>query len=119
MSDLCMNQKTICLLQKEKTNLTFLFTFVMENSTLTEKTSRLPAQLPHQRMIGFLCLLKFQALSLILLMQKLPIISQLITGLFGMLTESKTSELTMMSMLLNSKTYLQSLHLKNKKDNVF
>lgn len=55
-SDLFMNQKITFSLPMDKTNLTFLFTFAMENSTLTDKISRLPAQLPHHKMIGSHCL---------------------------------------------------------------
>ena len=117
-SDLFMNLKTTSLPRTDKINSTFLFTFVMENSTLTEKTSKLSALLLHHKMIGFLSLLKFPILSHIHLTKKLPDFSLQITGLFGMLIELKISEFTTIFMSLNLKTYLQLL-LRSKKDSVF
>lgn len=119
MSDSFTNRKTTSSPQMDKTNSTFSFTFAMENSTSTEKTSKLPALLLHHKMTGFLCLLKFPMSSLTHLTKKLPDFSQQTTGLSGMPTDSKISELTTISMSLNSKTYLPSLLLMNKKDSVF
>ena len=118
-SDLFMNLKTTSLPPTDKINSTFSFTFVMENSTLTEKTSKLQVLLLHHKIIGFLYLLKFLILSHIHLTKKLPDFSLQTTGLFGMLTELKISELTTIFMSLNSKTYLKLLLLRNKKDSVF
>lgn len=86
-SDWFMSLKITFSPQMDKINSIFWFIFVMENSTLTEKTSKQLLLSVYLRMIGFRFLLMFWMLKHINPTPKFPSILLPTTGVSGMPTK--------------------------------